>query len=51
VNPSDATVSISEAMASQADQWPEAVNVPTSCSISESLDIAASVWTSSGHAL
>jgi aminoglycoside phosphotransferase family enzyme/predicted kinase len=41
---SDATPVIADAMAVEADPWPEAVSIPTSHSIPESLELAASVW-------
>ncbi|NMH99309.1 AAA family ATPase [Pseudonocardia acidicola] len=42
--PSDATVPVAAAMAAEADEWPEAVTIPTSATIEESLARASSVW-------
>ncbi|MHA6794218.1 bifunctional aminoglycoside phosphotransferase/ATP-binding protein [Pseudonocardia bannensis] len=41
---SDATPAVATAMATDAGLWPEAVAIPTSGSIEDSLDRAAAVW-------
>jgi aminoglycoside phosphotransferase family enzyme/predicted kinase len=42
--PSDATLPVATAIAIEADPWPEAVPIPTSGPLRESLDLAAAVW-------
>ncbi len=42
--PSDATLPVASAIAIDADPWPEAVPIPTSGPLRESLDLAAAVW-------
>jgi predicted kinase len=44
---SDATAAVARAMAASADPWPEAVVVPTSGSVAQSLEEAAAAWNSS----
>jgi uncharacterized protein len=45
---SDATPAIATAMAVRADPWPDAVPIPTTSSVAESLEAAAAAWNGEG---
>jgi predicted kinase len=44
---SDATTSVAPAMAEVAEDWPEAVSVPTHGTVAESVELACAVWRAS----
>ena len=50
-NPSDATVEIAERLAQRADPWPEAIVIPTSATVSDSVSAALAAWRDSSAAV